>query len=103
MKINPEKIMTEAPLISLSSKTIFKYNLLNSIEKLKPFANKENWSIKYSFYETICNIYNMIDKYAEIERNESNKIMTIINDLEYLFTFKTQFYGTFKTNGSKSG
>jgi ubiquitin-protein ligase len=90
MKINPEKIMTEAPLITLSSNTIFKYNLLNSIEKLKPFANKENWSIKYSFYETICNIYNMIDKYAEIERNEDNKIMTIINDLEYLFTIKTQ-------------
>lgn len=90
MKINPEKIMTEAPLISLSSKTIFKYNLLNSIEKLKPFANKENWSIKYSFYETICNIYNMIDKYAEIESNEKTKLTTIINDLEYLFSIKTQ-------------
>jgi ubiquitin-protein ligase len=90
MKINPEKIMTEAPLISLSSKTIFKYNLLNSIEKLKPFANKENWSIKYSFYETICNIYNMINKYGEIESNEETKLTTIINDLEYLFSIKTQ-------------
>ncbi len=90
MKINPEKIMLESPSISLSSTTVFKYNLLNSIVKLKPFANKDNWSIKYSFYETICNIYNMINKYAEIESIKETKLSSIINDLEYLFSIKTQ-------------
>jgi ubiquitin-protein ligase len=90
MVINPEKIMTEAPEIKLTSNIVFKYNLLQSIEKLKPFVNKNNWSIKYSFYDIIVNIYNMINQFGEIEIVSNNKLESIINDLEYLLSIKTK-------------
>jgi hypothetical protein len=90
MVINPEKIMTEAPEIKLTSNIVFKYNLLQSIEKLKPFVNKSNWSIKYSFYDIIVNIYNMVNQFGEIEIISNNKLESIINDLEYLLSIKTK-------------
>lgn len=90
MGINPEKIMTEAPEIQLTSNIVFKYNLLQSIEKLKPFVNKNTWSIKYSFYDIIVNIYNMVNQIGEIEIISNNKLETIINDLEYLLSLKTK-------------
>jgi len=90
MKINPEKIITEAPEIQLTSNIVFKYNLLQSIEKLKPFVNKNDWSIKYSFYDIIVNIYNIINKIGEIEIITNNILETIINDLEYLLSLKTK-------------
>jgi len=90
MIINPEKIMTEAPEIKLTSNIVFKYNLLQSIEKLKPFVNKNNWSIKYSFYDIIVNIYNMVNQFGEIEIISNNKLESIINDLEYLLSLKTK-------------
>lgn len=91
MVINPEKIMTEAPEIQLTSNIVFKYNLLQSIEKLKPFVNKNTWSIKYSFYDIIVNIYNMVNQIGEIETiNSNNKLESIINDLEYLLSLKTK-------------
>ena len=90
MVINPEKIMTEAPEIKLTSNIVFKYNLLQSIEKLKPFVNKSNWSIKYSFYDIIVNIYNMVNQFGEIEIVSNNKLESIINDLEYLLSLKTK-------------
>jgi ubiquitin-protein ligase len=90
MVINPEKIMTEAPEIKLTSNIVFKYNLLQSIEKLKPFVNKNTWSIKYSFYDIIVNIYNMVNQFGEIEIISNNKLESIINDLEYLLSLKTK-------------
>ena len=90
MIINPEKIMTEAPEIKLTSNIVFKYNLLQSIEKLKPFVNKSTWSIKYSFYDIIVNIYNMVNQFGEIEIISNNKLESIINDLEYLLSLKTK-------------
>jgi ubiquitin-protein ligase len=90
MKINPDKIITEAPEIQLTSNIVFKYNLLQSIEKLKPFVNKNTWSIKYSFYDIIVNIYNMVNQYGEIEIITNNILQTIINDLEYLLSLKTK-------------
>jgi ubiquitin-protein ligase len=90
MGINPDKIMTEAPEIQLTSNIVFKYNLLQSIEKLKPFVNKNTWSIKYSFYDIIVNIYNMVNQYGEIEIITNNILETIINDLEYLLSLKTK-------------
>jgi ubiquitin-protein ligase len=90
MIINPEKIMTEAPEIKLTSNIVFKYNLLQSIEKLKPFVNKSNWSIKYSFYDIIVNIYNMVNQFGEIEIISNNKLESIIIDLEYLLSLKTK-------------
>jgi ubiquitin-protein ligase len=90
MKINPEKIMTESPEIQLTSNIVFKYNLLQSIEKLKPFVNKNTWSIKYSFYDIIVNIYNMVNQIGEIEIITNNKLESIINDLEYLLSLKTK-------------
>jgi len=90
MVINPEKIMTEAPEIKLTSNIVFKYNLLQSIEKLKPFVNKNTWSIKYSFYDIIVNIYNMVNQFGEIEITYNNKLDSIINDLEYLLSLKTK-------------
>ena len=90
MGINPEKIMTDAPEIQLTSNIVFKYNLLQSIEKLKPFVNKNTWSIKYSFYDIIVNIYNMVNQFGEIEIISNNKLESIINDLEYLLSLKTK-------------
>ncbi len=76
------------PSFIISSNKILRDNILQVIEKLKPFSDVKSWSIKYSVFDTISNIHNMIDKYGEIHVDNPNEFETIINDLEYLFSIK---------------
>jgi ubiquitin-protein ligase len=78
------------PTFSIKSNKILKDNILSVIEKLKPFSDTKSWSIKYSIYDTIVNIHNMINTYGEIEVETSNNFEIMINELEYLFTIKLE-------------
>ena len=86
----PDDIISEPPKISLESNYIFKNNILNVIEKLKPFNDKNIWSIKYSIYDTIENIYQMISKYGELDYNSKSELEGLLVELEYLLSIKTE-------------
>ncbi len=76
------------PNISLKSNKILDDNILEVIEKLKPFSDTKSWSIKYSIYDSIVNIFNMINTYGEIKIDNPDSLEIAINELEYLFTLK---------------
>jgi ubiquitin-protein ligase len=76
------------PKLSLTSNILLKDDILQVIENLKPFNDTKSWSIKYSIYDVINNIYNMINVFGEVEYEYLNKIELLINDLEYLFSIK---------------
>jgi len=86
----PHDIISEPPKIFLQSNYIFKNNILNVIEKLKPFNDKNIWSIKYSIYNTIENIYHMISKYGELDTNSKSELEGLLIDLKYLLSIKTE-------------
>ncbi len=81
--------ITNPPNLLITSNKILKDNILQVIEKLKPFNDVKSWSIKYSIYDTVNNIYNMINKFGEIHVDNPDKFETLINDLEYLFSIKS--------------
>ncbi len=81
-------LITTPPVISLKSNKILKDNILQVIEKLKPFSEVKSWSVKYSIYDTIKNIYNMINSFGEVQLENPNVTELMINDLEYLFSIK---------------
>ncbi len=76
------------PVVILKSNMVLSDNILGVIEKLKPFADTKSWSIKYSIYDTIVNIYNMINTYGEIQCQSSNNLEIVLSELEYLFSLK---------------
>lgn len=78
------------PILILKSNMVLTDNILGVIEKLKPFADTKSWSIKYSIYDTIANIYNMINTYGQIQYQSSNNLEIILNELEYLFSLKNK-------------
>lgn len=85
-----DDIISSPPTISIKSNYIFKNNILNVIEKLKPFNDKSIWSIKYSIYDTIENIYQMISKYGELDSNSKSELEGILIELEYLLSIKSE-------------
>lgn len=84
------------PSLSLKSNMILSDNILSVIEKLKPFSDTKTWSIKYSIYDTIVNIYNMINTYGEIQYDNPNFIETVIIELEHLFSLKDKQISSIK-------
>ena len=85
----PNDIISIPPKITLISNYIFKNNILNIIEKLKPFSDATKWSIKYSISETIDNIYQMITKYGELESIAKSELDGLLTELEYLLSIKS--------------
>ena len=77
------------PSLFITSNKILKDNILQIIEKLEPFSDVKSWSIKYSIFDTIVNIHNMINKFAEIYIDNPDVLETCINELEYLFSIKS--------------
>jgi hypothetical protein len=82
--------VSNPPTIILTSNYTFKNNILNVIEKLKPFNDKAAWSIKYSIYDTVTNIKNIINKYGELDKQFDSVLDKDINDLEYLLSIKNE-------------
>lgn len=89
MNINLNFI-TNPPSINISSNKILKDNILKVISQLKPFSSIDSWSIKYSIYNTVVNIFNMINTYGETKLEFTSELFEIINDLEYLVSIKNQ-------------
>lgn len=83
-------VFSNPPKIDLSSNKILKDNILKIICGLKPFSDINSWSVKYSIYDSVVNIYNMINTYGETNLEFASEIEQIINDLEYLLSIKTQ-------------
>jgi ubiquitin-protein ligase len=79
-----EDINKVPPKILVESNIKLKNDLLNKINNLNILNNKDAWSIKYSLYETINNIYNIINEYGELEDINCDEEQKIINDLNYL-------------------
>ena len=82
--------ISNPPSILLKSNYIFKNNILNVIEKLKPFTDNTKWSIKYSIFETMENIYQMISKYGELDVVAKSELDGFLIELEYLLSIKTE-------------
>ena len=89
MKINLNTL-NQSPTISLSSNKILKDNILQIICQLKPFTDINSWSIKYSIYDSIVNIHNMITKFRETKQEFSTPLDETINNLEYLLSIKNE-------------
>jgi len=87
MKLNLDTY-ENPPKIEITSNKILKDDILKIICELKPFSNVESWSIKYSIYDTVVNIYNMINMYGETNLEFALEIDKIINDLEYLLSIR---------------
>ena len=73
------------PQVKISSNYTFKNKILQLIENIKPFSNKNNWNIKYSLSQSIIKIKLMIESLGSIEEEylEENKIL---DELEKLFS-----------------
>jgi len=82
--------ISNPPSISLKSNYVFKNNILNVIEKLKPFIDNTKWSIKYSIFETVENIYQMISKYGELDVTAKSELDAFLTELEYLLSIKSE-------------
>jgi ubiquitin-protein ligase len=80
----------EPPVLTLKSNCVLKNNILNVIEKLKPFTDKTKWSIKYSLFSTVENIYQMICKYGEIDELAKSPTDSLLTELEYLLSIKNE-------------
>ena len=89
MEINLN-LLISPPNINITSNKILKDNILIVISQLKPFSEINSWSAKYSIYDSILNIFNMINTYGEIKHEYANEFDEIINDLEYLVSIKNQ-------------
>jgi ubiquitin-protein ligase len=83
-------IIGHPPVISLKSNYILKNNILKVIEKLKPFTDNTKWSIKYSIYDTVENIYQMICKYGELDSMAKSELDSFLTELEYLLSIKSE-------------
>ena len=81
-------IFTKPPKIKITSNKILKDNILKIICGLKPFSDINSWSVKYSIFDSVVNIYNMINTYGETNLEFALEIDQIINDLEYLLTIR---------------
>ena len=89
MKLSND-IVGNPPIISLKSNYVLKNNILKVIEKLKPFTDNTKWSIKYSIYDTVENIYQMICKYGEIDSMAKSELDSLLTELEYLLSIKSE-------------
>lgn len=89
MKLSND-IVGNPPVISLKSNYVLKNNILKVIEKLKPFTDNTKWSIKYSIYDTVENIYQMICKYGEIDSMANSELDGLLTELEYLLSIKSE-------------
>jgi ubiquitin-protein ligase len=85
----PNDFISNPPSIELKSNYVFKNNILNVIEKLKPFTDDTKWSIKYSVFETVENIYQMISKYGELDTMAKSELDGFLMELEYLLSIKS--------------
>jgi ubiquitin-protein ligase len=83
-------VFSNPPKIDLSSNKILKDNILKIICGLKPFSDINSWSVKYSIYDSVVNIYNMINTYGETNLEFASELERLINDLEYLLSIRTQ-------------
>ena len=83
-------IISSPPTISLKSNHVLKNNILKVIEKLRPFTDTTKWSIKYSLYDIIENIYQMICKYGELDSTANSEIENLLSELEYLLSIKSE-------------
>jgi ubiquitin-protein ligase len=81
-------IFTKPPKINITSNKILKDNILKIISELKPFSDINSWSVKYSIFDSVVNIYNMINTYGETYLEFASEIDQIINDLEYLLSVR---------------
>lgn len=76
IKLDITNILTIPPSITLKSNKMFKYNLLDAIEKMDLFTVKNNtslWTVKYCLFSTLQKIYEIINICGSIEiDNESN-------------------------------
>lgn len=86
----PNDISSKPPTLSLKSNYVFKNNILNVIEKLKPFTDNTKWSIKYSIFDTVENIYQMICKYGELDSIAKSELDGFLTELEYLLSIKSE-------------
>ena len=86
MKINID--INYPPEINIISNKILKDNILKVISYLKPFSDLKAWSIKYSIYDSVINIFNMINIYGEINKEFTNDFDRVVYDLEYLLSIK---------------
>lgn len=84
-----DDIISSPPKISMSSNYIFKNNILNVIEKLKPFSDSTKWSIKYSIFDVCDNIYQMITKYGELDSVAKTELERQLTEMEYLLSIKS--------------
>jgi ubiquitin-protein ligase len=84
-----DDIISSPPKIQLISNYIFKNNILSVIEKLRPFSDTKMWSIKYSIYDTTENIYQMINKYGEMDSVAKSELDSLLTELEYLLSIKS--------------
>lgn len=82
--------VSNPPSVSLKSNYVFKNNILNVIEKLKPFIDNTKWSIKYSIFETVENIFQMISKYGELDAMAKSELEGFLTELEYLLSIKSE-------------
>lgn len=82
--------ISEPPTLKLKSNYILKNNIFSVIEKLAPFTDKTKWSIKYSVYSMINNIYQMINKYGELDTISKSELDSLLIELEYLLSIKTE-------------
>ncbi len=89
MKLSND-IIGHPPVISLKSNYVLKNNILKVIEKLKPFTDDTKWSIKYSIYDTVENIYQMICKYGEPDSMAKSELDSFLTELEYLLSIKSE-------------
>lgn len=78
------------PSIILTSNILLKDDILQLISNMKPLTDNNTWSIKYSIFDTVNNIHNMINILGEIDIESTSPIDIIINDLEYLFSIKNK-------------
>jgi ubiquitin-protein ligase len=84
----PVDFISMPPVIKINSNMILKDNILDIIEKLKPFSDYKSWSIKYSIHDIVMNIFNMINTYGEIHSSSNNNIEILVCELEYLYDIK---------------
>ena len=66
-------LLISPPNINITSNKILKDNILIVISQLKPFSEINSWSAKYSIYDSILNIFNMINTYGEIKHEYANE------------------------------
>jgi ubiquitin-protein ligase len=83
-------LVKEPPIIDIKSNKELEDNLLKVIQELKPFK-QNNWSVKYSLYDTLVSIHSMISTFGKISSSSTNTngCEEILEELEYLLNLKT--------------